>query len=163
MIVDVWDLMGSESFVRWDSSIEDPERKTRLARLGRILVNPDTKRFANRLPYLLDPDRPSIDCLLTPDGNIIPDICARTWLLRELLLPPDKSESPAWQDPPDRNLFRAWFHYQRGVLEELLNDGEQQRFPAKTDSRHDHTLFSAKLFLLQKPPFFPRSYHHRKP
>ena len=146
MIVDVWDLMGSESFARWNSAREGDG--THYSRLRKVLVLPDPERFPNRLPLLLDPDCPAVDYLLTSNGEISPDISERTWLMRELLLPADKSASPAWQDPPELSLFRSWFSYQRGVLGERFDDKTARVSPEPpTDGLPPRTILAVPDFL----------------
>lgn len=129
MIVEVWDLLGSEAFARTVvSGREDRVDGATLRHLRHVLVYPKDDG-SNRAPHLLDPERPDVADLLDPNGDIAPDIRERTWLMRELLLPEDLNASPFWQTPPDRRIFRDWFDYQRGVLDEA--DGER-RSPDQT-------------------------------
>ena len=129
MIVEVWDLLGSEAFARTVvSGREDRVDGATLRHLRHVLVYPKDDG-SNRAPHLLDPERPDVADLLDPNGDIAPDIRERTWLMRELLLPEDLNASPFWQTPPDRRIFRDWFDYQRGVLDEA---GGERRSPDQT-------------------------------
>ena len=122
MIIDVWDILGTEMFARFtaDAATGEVADAATSESLRRVLSCP--RAGLNRKPHLLDPGRPDISDLLDENGNITEDICERSWLLRELLLPQDRQQSPQWQKPPQRSadgrwpLFQSWFDAQRGVL-----------------------------------------------